>query len=109
MRLLPICKEHVSKGYEFVKGLTLEKKRDILKIVFKHEEAKSNLRVARANELLFALITPVPRIDNDILNDIGSPNAEDGKEGTAELEEPLFPVEEPLITQELVTREDNVC
>ena len=39
-RLLPICKEHLEKGLQHVLTLKLGPKRDILKHVYAHEEAK---------------------------------------------------------------------
>ena len=47
VRLLPIYQRHISKGIEHLLSLNLDAKRDILKHVFNHPEAKSALRVAR--------------------------------------------------------------
>lgn len=63
-RLLPICTEHVAKGIFFCVSLKLDHKREILKHVFKHVEATSTLRAARANRLLEDLISPTPEDDN---------------------------------------------
>ena len=58
VRLLPICQRHISKGIEHLLSLNLDAKRDILKHVFNHPEAKSALRVARANRFLQELLSP---------------------------------------------------
>ena len=55
--LLQICEEHVQKGIEHVLGQNLDVKRDILKYIFNHAEAKTSLRVPRANRLLEELMT----------------------------------------------------
>ena len=51
-QLLPICKEHVEKGLEHVLALNVGQKVDILRYIFEHPEAKSNLRKPRADRLL---------------------------------------------------------
>ena len=58
VRLLQICQRHISKGIEHLLSLNLDAKRDILKHVFNHPEAKSALRVARANIFLQELLSP---------------------------------------------------
>ena len=58
VRLLPICQRHISKGIEHLLFLNLDAKREILKHVFNHLEAKSALRVARANIFLQELLSP---------------------------------------------------
>ena len=51
-KLLPICQEHVKRGLQHLLSLTFGSKRDILKYVYDHLEANSNLRVPKANKLL---------------------------------------------------------
>ena len=58
VRLLPICQGHIAKGIEHLLSLNLVAKRDILKHVFNHPEAKSALLVARANIFLHELLSP---------------------------------------------------
>ena len=56
--LLPICQGHIEKGIEHILSLNLDAKREILKHVFNHPEAKSALRVTRANRFLQDLLSP---------------------------------------------------
>ena len=58
MWLLPICQGHIEKGIEHLLSLNLDAKRDILKHVFNHPEAKWALRVARENRFLQELLSP---------------------------------------------------
>ena len=58
-RFLPICKEHIKKGLQHVLTLKLGPNRDIFKHVYAHEEAKSNLRLPRANEPLKLAMIPM--------------------------------------------------
>ena len=55
-------------------GLTLERKREILKHVFKHAEAKSTLRLARANTIIIELMGPTPAVN---MGDIVVPRIDD--------------------------------
>ena len=59
-RLLPICTDHVAKGILHCVSLKLDRKREILKHVFKHAEAISTLRAARATRLLEDLLSLTP-------------------------------------------------
>ena len=49
--------------------LNLGPKRDILKYVYAHEEAKSNLRLPRANEPLKLAMIPMPLVVVDAVED----------------------------------------
>ena len=68
-RLLPICKDHVEKGLQHVLTLKLGPKRDILKHVYAHEKAKSNLRLPKANELLKLAMLSLPPVVADTVED----------------------------------------
>ena len=57
-QLLPICMEHVKQGLQHVLDQNLDTKKAILKYVFGHWEAKSLLRMDRANCLLRDLMGP---------------------------------------------------
>ena len=87
-RLLPICKEHVAKGLSHVLSLSVKNaskcldfdkpdKIQILKHVFNHPEAKSNLKKARADEILSELISSVESEQGD---DIATESVE-GRDG----------------------------
>ena len=58
VRLLPICQGHIEKGIEHLLSLNLDAKRDILKHVFNHPEAKSTLLRERSNRFLQELLSP---------------------------------------------------
>ena len=60
VRQLPICSAHIEKGIQHILSLTVPEKISILKHIYNHEEAKSNLKKARADELLSALVNMVP-------------------------------------------------
>jgi len=71
-RIFPICMEHVEKGLQHVLTLNLGPKRDILKYVYAHVEAKSNLRVKRANELIkLAMLSLPPVVADTVENESG--------------------------------------
>ena len=55
--------------------LATQAKRDILKHVYAHKEAKSNLRLPRANELLTLLIVSFPPGDAGTVADESSGNS----------------------------------
>ena len=78
--LLPICQEVVEKGFEHVMGLTLDRKREILKYVLQHAEAKSTLCVPIVNAILIELMGP-PQIamDDVLVPNMGNVVAEDGQ------------------------------
>ena len=74
-RLLPICKEYVTRGIVHVLQLNLNNsspsevpsKMEILRHVFERKEANSSLRLQRANRLLEDLLHPPPKDDGDAL------------------------------------------
>ena len=66
-RLILICEEHVAKGIVHVLSLNLTAKIGILKLVFARKDAKSSLRLPRANRILEELLPPPPEDDSDAL------------------------------------------
>ena len=62
-RLVPICQAMVDEGLQYVMSLKLDQKREILKHVFKHPDAKKSLRLPRANRLLDELLSGPPEED----------------------------------------------
>ena len=83
-KLLPSCQEHVQQGLLHVLVLKLGPKRDILKHVYAHEEAKSSLRLPRANELLRLQFSAADGTNaSENYNDNELQNGSGGEDGNA--------------------------
>ena len=67
-RLLLICEEHVAKVIVHVLSLNFTANIGILKLVFARKDAKSSLRLPRANRLIEELLPPPPEDDSDALS-----------------------------------------
>ena len=64
---LPICQALVEKGLDHIMTKNLKIKNSILKHFFGHAEAKSNLKAARANAILFELMSAPHEIDDALI------------------------------------------